>query len=116
MGIKNMKTIITIALIAFGMSATAQSRDSLAKSEHFQSKIWLAASQVAKEVLADTTKGEQHGYAGFIRKEPFNRYWIEQLASGVLINYASSDGNCSDSSLKARIRVIFPEFSKLSGL
>lgn len=107
-----MKQLLIIAMLAFGMSATAQTKDSLAKCEMFQSKIWLAGHLVALENAADTPTTPVHKYANYIISEPFGKYWIEQLSVGVVINFPQTDGSCSDSLLLERVRVIFPEYAK----
>lgn len=110
--------VIAIALTAFGMSAEAQiNRDSLAKDSWFQNKVITAAFKVSNQVLDTSDKvSPYYKYATFIRKEPTNRYWIDQLSFGVVYDYPQTDGNCPQDTITHRLSAIFNRYAEISGL
>jgi hypothetical protein len=114
-----MKKAIILAMLAFGMNATAQTvnRDSLSQDPVFQAKIKTAAFTVSKQVIDTATQDlVYYRYATLIRKEPTNQYWLNQLSFGVVYDYPTTDGSCPQDTITYRVKQIFNKYAEISGL
>lgn len=107
-----MKHLLIIAMLAFGMSATAQTtiqKDSLINCEHFQTKVKFAVQDVSDSLLAEDVSAEVKQYAYNATTEVNNPHYYMPFVSKIVRRYPALD--CTSADLRQWVAEVYEEIA-----
>lgn len=107
-----MKQLLIIAMLAFGMSATAQTttqKDSLINCEHFQTKVKFAVQDVSDSLRTADVPAEVKQYAHNATIEVNNQYYYMPFVSKIVRRYPALD--CTSADLRQWVAEVYQEIA-----